>query len=305
MKTPQKPGRSWHSSPAELPWSAGFHPDPATNSTSPSRSPRVLSLGTGPVMRPGPNTGERRERGCDALLATFATSCGQPLFLRLGRGSPAPRAFRLPKPRAPATHVAAMNSDQILRAAMVLAGGRSSRMGTPKEAVLLPDGRTMLQHVLDALEPLRVRTHLSVAREPSPYLRSLGLPLVVDTSDFEGPLSAIVEGLIQTSADQLLVVCCDQPLLRPDVLGELLKSDPVRPTFFRNAAGESLAPFPGLFPRTALESMRTALAAGERSPRRWIQGTECAWIPIADDAARSCQSLNCSQDLERLGLTSL
>jgi molybdopterin-guanine dinucleotide biosynthesis protein A/ferredoxin len=188
-------------------------------------------------------------------------------------------------------------------AALVLAGGRSSRMGTPKEDVRLADGRCMLDHVLDALRPLGIPVRLSISVEATTRQLATEVELLPDAVAYEGPLAAVSHALERCTEDGLLVVCCDQPLLRTDLLERLLPLNPTRrPAFFQPDSGGTILPFPGYFPRSLLHSMQEALAAGERSPRRWAQDHSCLCIRATPEEEFSLRSFNSKTELHEAGL---
>lgn len=98
------------------------------------------------------------------------------------------------------------------RAAIVLCGGRSRRMGRPK--ALLPwFGRSLIEHVLATLEDC-VDERIVVTSEALP-LASLALAarIVVDREPARGPLAALRDGLAATGAEQVFVTACDAPFL--------------------------------------------------------------------------------------------
>lgn len=188
-------------------------------------------------------------------------------------------------------------------AALLLAGGRSSRMGRPKDEVILRDGRAMRDHVLDALRPLGIPLRLSTGTEPRTGQTAAGLTVVPDETPYEGPLAAIVHALECGVEDGLLVVCCDQPMLNSDLLRRLLPSQPHgRPTFFETADGQRLDPFPGYFPRALLNSMKEALTAGERSPRRWAKTESPIYKTLAAGEQAALCSFNSAEELRAAGL---
>jgi molybdopterin-guanine dinucleotide biosynthesis protein A len=187
-------------------------------------------------------------------------------------------------------------------AVLVLAGGRSSRMGTPKGFVRLYDGRTMLSHVLDAVLPLQVPVYLSVEKDAGGPFRSYGIPVIEDSVAFNGPLAAIVQGFEQLPRRQLLVVCCDQPLLRSHLLRRQAVSTSAHPVFFRDEHENDCDPFPGLFPRELLSLMKQALGERQRSVRRVARSVPCNWIPITAQEACTLASFNCPQALREAGL---
>jgi molybdopterin-guanine dinucleotide biosynthesis protein A len=189
-------------------------------------------------------------------------------------------------------------------ASLVLCGGRASRMGAPKESVTLRDGCSMIQWVCRTLEPLGLPILLATGTEPSPFLLRTGLPVIPDRSPFEGPLSAIGNALRCSDRDGLLVVCCDQPLLDPRSLRELLPGEfgDARPAHFVSGDGRDLGPFPGYFPALCLSSIQAALASGERSPRRWLSSQERRQVRLDPTLVDTIISLDSPDAIRFAGL---
>ncbi len=128
---------------------------------------------------------------------------------------------------------------------VILAGGRSSRMGRPK-AWLPIGGRTMLEIVLDAVGA-GLRQAVTDLREAGAELRAPGArsdpPIVVvaapdqelpslpagvdravDTVEGEGPLRGMQAGfdLIAGRADVVFVSSCDAPMIRPAFVARMI-----------------------------------------------------------------------------------
>lgn len=109
-------------------------------------------------------------------------------------------------------------------AAIVLAGGRSSRFGRDKLAEPI-EGRPMLEHVVD-----RVRAITSDIVVVGPAHGALkgptGARVVSDDRAFEGPLAGLAVGLraLDPGVECVLVVGGDMPTLVPAVLERLLVS---------------------------------------------------------------------------------
>lgn len=66
----------------------------------------------------------------------------------------------------------------------ILMGGRSTRMGTPKHAIMLPDGRAMIEHVADVLRPVCPRQVVLGPQSPLP-----GVHAIPDLRQGFGPLA--------------------------------------------------------------------------------------------------------------------
>jgi molybdopterin-guanine dinucleotide biosynthesis protein A len=166
----------------------------------------------------------------------------------------------------------------------ILAGGQSLRMGQPKEGVPLPDGRPMIEHVMDALQPCCATIAIigqcrgySVEEQPS----LIHLP---DRVPGLGPLSGLEALLASGLGDQYLVLTCDQPLLRPELLQRLLNHESGgAPVFFKTAEGREYDPFPGLYPTKLLESVRQALREGCYAMRPLIRRHPVQWVTIPAD----------------------
>jgi len=102
---------------------------------------------------------------------------------------------------------------------VVMAGGKSSRMGTDKSFVPVL-GRPMVEHVLGKVLDLGQET-IIIANEPENY-RYLGLPVFSDLQKNCGPLGGIFTALSVTTHPYILVVACDMPWLNPSLLEFLL-----------------------------------------------------------------------------------
>lgn len=114
-------------------------------------------------------------------------------------------------------------------AGVILAGGRSSRMGGSRKALLELNGRPLLAHVIDRLQAHLDPLMLSCDSETSEF-ESFGLPLVPDLlPGFRGPLTGLCSAL-QCLADKgqqnSLVLCpCDAPFIPHNLVQTLLDAD--------------------------------------------------------------------------------
>ena len=103
--------------------------------------------------------------------------------------------------------------DEVSLDALVLAGGRSSRLGgTAKSGVVVGQG-TLLEHALTGAA--RVGARQTVVVGP-PGLVSAPVLCVQETPAFGGPAAGVAAGVGVLSADWVLVLACDLPRA-PDV----------------------------------------------------------------------------------------
>ncbi|MGQ3481995.1 molybdenum cofactor guanylyltransferase [Paenibacillus sp. TY11] len=102
---------------------------------------------------------------------------------------------------------------------IIVAGGRSSRMGQDK-ALLEIEGATVLERTVAALEQVTERV-IVVTRDSQGYGLS-GMEIVPDVYPGMGPLSGIHAGLSASTTEWGMVVACDMPFVQPEVLHDLL-----------------------------------------------------------------------------------
>ncbi|HWO71974.1 MAG TPA: molybdenum cofactor guanylyltransferase [Dehalococcoidia bacterium] len=119
-------------------------------------------------------------------------------------------------------------SDATLRAAaIVLAGGRSTRLGRDKASEVLL-GRTLLQRVLDRLDGLVDEWLIvkAVGQRLPPVVTTPAAKVIEDAYPGSGPLGGLYSGLAAMRAPFAIAVACDMPLLQPRLIAELLRLAP-------------------------------------------------------------------------------
>jgi molybdopterin-guanine dinucleotide biosynthesis protein A len=118
-------------------------------------------------------------------------------------------------------------ADSPKAAAVILAGGKSSRLGRDKASELLL-GRTLLQRVIDRFDGLVDEYVVVRARGQTlpPIAAPYRIEVVEDLYPETGPLGGIYTGLGAMRAPHAVVVACDMPLLQPALIAELLRLAP-------------------------------------------------------------------------------
>lgn len=137
---------------------------------------------------------------------------------------------------------------------VILAGGRSRRMGRDKAMILL-DGRTLLDWVAAAVSQV-VSEAIVVGRQEAAGLRAIpdALP------GGRGPSAGIVTGLTAAGGGPILVVGVDQPWVRPATLAALLGVRPQPAIPMEGQYQVTCATYPA-----ASLSLLTAIAQDQRS----------------------------------------
>ncbi len=146
-------------------------------------------------------------------------------------------------------------------AAIVMAGGRSERMGQDK-ALIQVDGQPLIARLTQQLAPWLDEVLIS-ANEPGRYAFT-GLPVIPDRRAGQGPLMGIASALAASPCERNLVVACDMPwvdrALARELLARLAAADVVVPV---DPEGR-YEPLFAAYRKTAAPVMFDALAAGKR-----------------------------------------
>jgi molybdopterin-guanine dinucleotide biosynthesis protein A len=108
-------------------------------------------------------------------------------------------------------------------AGVILAGGRSRRMGGAVKALVPLGDKPLLRHVIDRVKPQVELLLLSVER-PVVAFNGFGLPQVADPEPDGGPLGGLLSALRKAGPgyDWLLLVPCDAPFIPTDLAARLL-----------------------------------------------------------------------------------
>jgi len=153
--------------------------------------------------------------------------------------------------------------------ALVLTGGRSSRMGRDKATLVPGDGdpRPLAQRVLDALDGAVARAVLvgGYGADPPP-----GVSVVSDTNAFAGPLAALAGALAGLPAGSLAVVAgCDMPRVVPALVEHMVRRARDHPDALCVvcATDRGVEPLPSVWRPSAAALLAAALRRGASALR--------------------------------------
>jgi molybdopterin-guanine dinucleotide biosynthesis protein A len=146
--------------------------------------------------------------------------------------------------------------------AIILAGGKSSRMGRPK-ALLSFDGEPLVVHTVHRLKQLF--SDIVVVAAPEQELPPLPVTLARDEVAYQGPVSGIYYGLQAARAEACFVTSCDAPFLNlaliAYLISQLVDYDVVVPYW-----QDRLQPLHAVYRRSVAPLLRAQLERGELRP---------------------------------------
>ncbi len=105
---------------------------------------------------------------------------------------------------------------------IILAGGRSSRLGKDKGLCAFK-GKSLVSYAIDILKPLCGELIISANHFPEKYAE-FGLPVVADEVKDIGPLGGLHACLKKSTTQHNLILSCDTPFVNTAIFNLLLKN---------------------------------------------------------------------------------
>jgi molybdenum cofactor guanylyltransferase len=158
---------------------------------------------------------------------------------------------------------------------LVLAGGRSARMGRDK-AALAAQGRTQLERAMALIAPHVERAFVSVrADQRSDPLRA-GFTQIVDEQENLGPIAGLLAAQAQYPEHAWLVLACDLPLLDELTLAQLLRGRAAsrEATAYRSSRDGLPEPLCAVYEPSSHARLIAYVAGGRDCPRKFLMGAD-------------------------------
>jgi len=176
---------------------------------------------------------------------------------------------------------AALDRDTI--SGIVLAGGKSRRMGGQDKGLMMVAGKPMAAWATALLTPQVGRVLLNANRNREQY-QALGATVIADQmADFQGPLAGMAAGLAAIDSDYAAFIPCDSPLLPADLVQRLWDAMSAQQADIAVAHdGQRMQPVCALLRRDLLPSLQATLAGGERKVDRWYALHQLALADLSD-----------------------
>ena len=185
------------------------------------------------------------------------------------------------------------------QAVLILAGGRSRRMGRDKAQIRL-QGQTLLDRAAAFWRSLLPEAHIYVALGQQDHRVTLpqGVTPIYDLSPDQGPMGGLLAAFHTTREELLWVSAVDMPALCPEAVATLEQGrshcEDVC-VFTQNGRPEPLL---GLYRSTCLPSIRGLLEAGNGRMGNLLDQVSTTLVPLP--AQSWVQNVNTPKELEAL-----
>ncbi|MBC3759653.1 molybdenum cofactor guanylyltransferase [Hyunsoonleella sp. SJ7] len=185
-------------------------------------------------------------------------------------------------------------TDKISITGIILAGGKSSRMGTDKGLLKL-NGKYFVQYSIDALKPLV--SEILIVSDNTDY-DAFGLKRVEDRIKDAGPVSGIYSGLEASKTDYNLVLSCDIPMISNKVLKLLVHAiDNTSEIIQAESDGKSM-PLIAIYRSAVKNKFYDLLQQDERRLRVAVKSCNYKNVAVDENDAKTTANINTKEDFK-------
>ncbi len=203
-----------------------------------------------------------------------------------------------------------MSGPEPVQTAIIVAGGKSSRMGTDK-AELRYHGLTLLERTHRVCRAAGLGRVLIVGREQPLHWQGQGGVFLPDDSPHAGPLGGVATALEYVRSASLepgelaLALPCDMPLLDNAALLWLIER--ARTCRQEGSLGAvavtpdgQVQPLFAVYSTALLPALQERLASGQRSLARLIKSERLMLAPVPEHIAPQLVSVNTPEEFDRV-----
>ncbi|WP_103069451.1 molybdenum cofactor guanylyltransferase [Aquimarina sediminis] len=179
---------------------------------------------------------------------------------------------------------------------IILAGGKSSRMGKEKGLLLL-NNKPFIQYSIEALQPLV--NQIIIVSSNTDY-DVFGIKRVEDIIPDSGPVAGLHAGLTHSKTENNLVVSCDAPLLTTTLLEKLLHYKKEDNDIVQFEAEGKTIPLTALYKKRCSHKCLELLLLEERRLRKLVSALQTKTISLLKKEYALVANINTIEDLKAI-----
>jgi molybdopterin-guanine dinucleotide biosynthesis protein A len=166
---------------------------------------------------------------------------------------------------------------------VILAGGRSVRMGGQDKGLLELKGEPLIKHVINRIQPQVARLLINTNRNFEGY-EQFGVQVIMDIwPDYPGPLAGIAAAMAVSETEYILCGPCDTPSLPEDyadrLLRELQDNDAEASVVYTE---QGIQPVCALLKCKLQDNLNNYYLSGHRKVRDWLKGLCLVKVDFSD-----------------------
>ena len=169
---------------------------------------------------------------------------------------------------------------------IVLAGGRSSRMGEDKSLMKLK-GKPLVEYSIDTLKPLCNKVVISSSNLIYDFT---GCEVWPDELSEQAPMIGIYSCLKRSETELNIILSCDMPLMSTAMIGFLLAKAAVFDITVPIHENGQIEPLCGIYKKSSSGILKEFIDKGNYRLNECIRSASCQFIPV--DSQIPCNTPN-------------
>lgn len=167
---------------------------------------------------------------------------------------------------------------------LILAGGKSRRMGRDKAGIERPDGTRQLDYLIGLARAVSDDVLVS---SNDPGIVPDGIQILADLQPGDGPLGALASFLARFPDEPVLLLGCDHFLMDEETLRNLLngRNQDAAATAYPNRIDHRAEPLCAIFEPGALEAVGAQLNAKRFCARKFLESLDPEILPLQNPVA--------------------
>lgn len=184
---------------------------------------------------------------------------------------------------------------------LVLAGGKSRRMGSDK-ALLVQNGQSQLSLAFELLSRVLPKVFVSARKDQADEAERRKFEQIVDRYDDMGPIAGILSALESDATVSWLVLACDLPNVDDDAIAALIAAHTGEHPFTAYKSSHDGLPEPlcAIFAPASRPIVEAFVAEGLVCPRKMLIRSDTLLLEQINPA--SLDNMNTPEDLEGTGV---
>lgn len=180
---------------------------------------------------------------------------------------------------------------------IILAGGKSERMGTDKGLLLLK-GKPFISHIYEAMKPI-FGDNIIVVSSNTDY-DALGYHRIEDLISDKGPVGGLYTALKQSKTKFNLVLSVDVPLISTELLQWLITNHDDSYLVTQVQVGEKVSPLVAVYDRALRTLIGEHLAGNQLKLRDVIAEVNPQTLIIPQKWSAQLQNINTQEDYKKI-----
>lgn len=175
---------------------------------------------------------------------------------------------------------------------IILAGGKSSRMGQDKGLMLL-NGKSMIEHVIETAK--QITTQIIIVANNDDY-KKFGLPVFKDDYQEKGPLGGIYTGLKNSLTENNLILSCDIPFVKKDLL-QFIISESSENDITVAAFKDKIHPLIAVYRKTCEPVIKSCITQNELKVLNLFEKLNTKQVDVSHFDSSNFRNINSENDL--------